>query len=212
MSGGLNQKFLNDPKGFLRSHIIEMSSHLLPGRNNAAVHLVDFNLVPVLPNAADGTSRCRLEAYNNVTLMPGGAHGAHSHPIRAFWLPYVANTYCETTLDNQAKFMFTDTLTGCSIGIGSGPNPKCSHINYQAGGGIDHNRVVQKYNKHFRFDADAHVIHKDDYYGPNDAYQRHTIVGIRGDEGWKFYMNSRGTGIGAGARLLHGLQKMHATG
>jgi hypothetical protein len=106
--------------------------------------------------------------------------------------------------------MFTATLTGCTIAVGSGNTPKVSHINHQANDAIDHPRILQKYNKHYMHDVLAQPIHQNDYWLPVTGYQAHTIVGIRRDQGWKFYMNSR-QGNGVSAQLLLGCRKIHQT-
>ena len=208
MSHGLNKAFMKDPKGFLGSHIIEMAWGYLPNRNNAQIFTEDFDLFPA-GNGADGTPRCRLESYTTNMLGVAKAHGATSHPIRAYWLPYEANKYCETTLGNAADYMFTATLTGCTIGVGSGANPKISHINHQEGADIDHPSIVNKYNKHYGGDLSARAIHQNDYW-LNVAGEAHTIVGIRRAQGWKFYLNSR-EGKSINARLLLGCRKIHQT-
>jgi hypothetical protein len=200
---------MNNPKVFMGSHIIEMAWGALPNRNNQQVFVADFDLVP-LGNAADGTPRCRLESYTQNAHGLPKAHGANSHRITAYWLPYEAQKYCETTLGNAANYMFTATLTGCTIAVGSGNTPKVSHINHQANDAIDHPRILQKYHKHYRFDVGARAIHKDDYWHNAAVDQAHTIVGIRRDHGWKFYMNSR-DGRGVNAQALQGCRKLHQT-
>ena len=209
MSHGLNKAFLNDPKGFMRSHTIEMAWGSLPTRNNQQIFISDFDLVPN-GNGADGTPRCRLESYILNALGIAKAHGPNSHPIHAYWLPYEANKYCETTLGNAADYMFTATLTGCTIGVGSGHTPKVSHINHQANAGMDHPSILKKYNKHYMHDVLARPIHQNDYWLQAPGYEAHTIVGIRRNQGWKFYLNSR-QGNGMGAQLLQGCRKIHQT-
>lgn len=208
MSQGLNKAFMNDPKGFMRSHIIEMAWGRLPNRGNQQIFVEDFDLVP-LGNGVDGTPRCRLESYTLDLYGHAKAHGATSHAIQAYWLPYEANKYCETTLGNAADYMFTATLTGCTIAVGSGSTPKVSHINHQANAVIDHPSILLKYNKHYMHDASARAIHQNDYWlhtaGDNEA---HTIVGVRRNQEWKFYLNSRQK---VGIQLLQGCRKIHQT-
>ena len=202
MSGGLNRQFLDDPKGFMRSHILEMSTHNLPGKNNAVPHVLNFNMKPLV-SPTFGPQRVAVEAHAN------DPHGVNSHPITAFWLPYVANSYCQTVLDhNQAEFMFTETLTGCTVGIGSGANPQVSHINYQTPTHVDHDRILQKFNRKYMFDVDAHAIHQADYWDPNPIIQRYTLVGIYSGGTWKFYMNGR-QNSGKHGIQLYGSRKFH---
>ena len=207
MSGGLNRSFISNPKSFMRGHIIEMSWGNLPAKDNAQVFLEDFDLV-ANGVGAGGTPRCRLESYTTSHLGLAKAHGPDSHPIRAYWLPYQANSHCETTLGNQAEFMFTATLTGCTLAVGSGMSPKVSHINYQLGGNIDAARVQQKYLKHYRFNVGARAINQNDYFINGVGAQAHTVVGICRENGWKFYLNSR-QGNGLGTALLQGSVKIH---
>jgi hypothetical protein len=209
MSHGLNKAFLNDPKGFMRSHVIEMIWGYLPNRDNQQIFIRDFDFVPI-GNGADGTPRCRLESYTRDQLGHAKAHGAASHPIHAYWLPYTANRYCETTLGNAANYMFTATLTGCTIAVGSGSTPKVSHINHQVNAGIDHPSILKKYHKHYMHDVFARAIHQDDYWlQVASGREFHTLVGIRHNQEWKFYLNSRESHWGV--RLLQGCRKMHRT-
>jgi hypothetical protein len=200
MAGGLNRQFINDPKGFLRGHIIEMAWGNLPGQNNAQVFLRDFDLT-LIGAGAQGV-RVRLTEFQNAGARPD------AHPIRAYWLPYAANAYCETTLGNQADFMFTVTLTGCTIGVGSGQTPKVSHINYQVNGLIDSQRIFREYNQNYRFDMGSVAVNQADYWIPGGGWQAHTVVGMRRNGDWKFYLNSRGGGQGANAVLVQGCQKV----
>jgi hypothetical protein len=59
-------------------------------------------------------------------------------------------------------------------------------------------------------DVLAQPIHQNDYWLNVAGYQAHTIVGIRRDQGWKFYMNSRQAN-GVSAQLLLGCRKIHQT-
>jgi hypothetical protein len=108
--------------------------------------------------------------------------------------------------------MFTATLTGCTIAVGSGDTPKVSHINHQIpNASIDHPSILKKYNIHYMHDVLAREIHQNDYWlQVASGRESHTIVGIRHDQEWKFYLNSRESNWG-GVRLLQGCRKMHQT-
>jgi len=122
----------------------------------------------------------------------------------AYYLAYRPNSTQSITLGDKADFFITDTMTGCSFGAMSGPNPKVAHLNYTQGGDpmamIDQVTTKGEMTKVFGGKPSVE-LNKTDYINAHGHNGNVTVVGVRRDGSWKFYYQRRNsTGSNALAR------------
>lgn len=210
MAGGANKQFTSNVRDFLTNNVLIVS---LGGQNDladryraGAALLVDLVKSPSMGglNAA-GKS---IPVYE--VLKANGPPSTHSHRFRAYYLPYRGNDIRTMRLDPadhgnaDADYFFTDSLNGCSFAAGPGAHPKVGHFNRTVGGvdgaPIDQATIDHDIGAEFAGGA-MHRIEKTDY--KNDAADYATVLGVRNNAGWNFWVQIRSvTGMTTGKNWL----------
>lgn len=217
MSSGANKKFLELRERFLERNVIVLANpQSLMGTTVAAVvgkpEVYDFDLqessdAKFVDDHGAKVKTYRLQLMAARKGMKGGVladpkTSDKTRHIEAYYLPWDNDRHYETQLGDDADFMFTPTLDGCSFVVGSGASPKVSHLNYQgANGRIDQARIDTKIGKVFAGETaqDLATLKLDDY-SPNSHAEKMagkttelTVVGFRDPVagGWRFYYQKR---------------------
>lgn len=217
MSSGANKKFLELRERFLEQNVIVLANpQSLMGTAVAAVvgkpDVYDFDLQESADAKFVDAHGAKVKTYRLQLMaarkgLKGGVlvdpkTSAKTRHIEAYYLPWDNNRHYETQLGDDADFMFTPTLDGCSFVVGSGASPKVSHLNYQgANGRIDQARMDANIAKAFADagDQDLTTLKLDDY-SPNSHAEKMagkttelTVVGFRDPVGgtWRFYYQKR---------------------
>ncbi|WP_338846940.1 hypothetical protein V8J88_24635 [Massilia sp. W12] len=173
-----NTEFLRDPVGFLGSKAIAFSS----------------------VGAQSGLNRWVLEAEGDIPpIMLRIAKESDKDTFPAYYLPYQTNSSCQIQLGDQASFMFTPPLTGCTFVIDKKWfTPMVAHYNYQTEkGDIDQDQINQNVRSDFGpatsgkifVSANYYPVTKSDYVPEDEDAQNHRlyVVGVRGKTGWTMY-------------------------
>ena len=120
-----NGDFSRDPLGFLASNLV-----LMPVTFNGDLQdgIKKFNLLhqPTVIAKRLGTM---IPVY---FLFPS----ATDTGIRAYWLPYRGDKVFGTTVGKFAKFMFTATMDGCSLGVGHDVGDGTRFVSHANAGGL----------------------------------------------------------------------------
>jgi hypothetical protein len=230
MSQGANKKFLAQRERFLRENVIIVKNpqQHIAVTEGALDGVHEFDLVenPAL-NFRDATGRpvksysLQLFATRKGLDLALGALGAgfkdsdkgfNTHVIKAYYLAWDNDRHYETQLGDQADFMFTPTLDGCSFVVGSGRNPKVSHLNYQnASQRIDQREIKRRIQTEAFNDADYEslTVLKQKHYNPNSHAEKTagkttelTVAGFRDKQSgtWRFFYQKRTREAVDGAR------------
>jgi hypothetical protein len=100
------QEFCNDPKAFMETHVVYV---IVPKETEGTVDVTiderPNSIVTNNPNA--GVFRLRLARKTDPVSIP------------AYFCPYEQNDIKGTMLGNRALWMFTPTMDGCTLGVGS---------------------------------------------------------------------------------------------
>lgn len=95
-------------------------------------------------------------------------------------------------LRGQGGTIYPDTMTGCSIGALSGSTPKVAHLNYTLGGNpesaIDQVKIGGEMTKVFGRAPDVQ-LNKADYINAKGQNGNVTVVGVRKNNNWHFFIN-----------------------
>jgi hypothetical protein len=132
-----------------------------------------------------------------------------AHPIRAYWVPWSANSAWSVQLGNQADYFFTATMDGCSLAISSGASPIVTHGNYRNlhdQGKVSVARTLAEMRNHhgttLNSDVDKTLL-KTDYAATHQEKTSGTnylvtVVGFRDTvrNTWSFYWQRRKMLIG----------------
>jgi hypothetical protein len=234
MSDGANKKFISGREKFLRENMIIIKNpqqylalQKVDLKRPPGPLVLDFDLVHDPNTKYADTHGANVKVYTlalmeirkgylladddegvlTATRIDAGV-GKNTHAIRAYYLPWDNNRHYESQLGNAADFMFTPTLDGCSFVIGSGPNPRVSHLNYQdaATGRIDKAKIKTKITKVFGADPVAPTVLKLKNYSPNSHAEKLagkttmlTVVGFRNPttNSWSFCYQRRTNEMGA---------------
>jgi hypothetical protein len=221
MTAGANKKFLEQREQFLTQNLIviqnpqqylsqkadltDLKPLVFDLEHDPNSKFLDKNGVPVK------TYLLRLMeirkgytfADNDEGIMTSQANkpriGKYTHGILAYYLPWDNNRYYEAQLEDDADFMFTPTLDGCSFVIGSGKSPKVAHLNFQTNEGrVDQEKMNREIAKKFAEDQPTTLKLAD--YSPNSHEEKLkgkttnlTVVGFRdrGTKTWSFYYQKR---------------------
>lgn len=115
-----------------------------------------------------------------------------------YYLPYVQNQTRSMRLADKGSLFFTDTIDGCTFAAGPGGAPVVSHLNYTeendegvraVGGKIDQGKIDSELNKLYGAQKIAALKKAD--YRKSDAIPNVTVLGVRGDGGWRFVYQRR---------------------
>jgi hypothetical protein len=141
------QDFVADPLGFMADNIIvpnwSSSEH---DPSTQQVETMTFVTKP----PAQGVGRKMGRDLGLYWLVPTGMiphlHGVtpDGNTFNAYFCPYRDNSTLGTTISNGADFMFTATMDGCSLGVGS-PAQDGSRLVYHSnlgGRGDDQNLIL----------------------------------------------------------------------
>jgi len=124
MAMSLQDDFFDDPSAFLNTHVVVQNFPSDPAGFNEG-DLFYFT-VHESPNAKvankTGAKVCWM-AQSTKKAPPA---------LKAYWCPYAQNDMRHTMLGNLARYVFTPTMDGCSLGIGSyngNGGRRVTHIN-----------------------------------------------------------------------------------
>lgn len=208
---GQNKNYMSQKNGYLVNTVIQFDvtrTDIDTGqryrRDNIFSHneIAPFDLCPItattsvnLSNTALKTVRLRrFESRAAEGQTTSKAAGLFSKRINAYYLPFKAGEGHTITLGTRADYFFTPTLNGCSLIIGTGNNPRVSHINLQR----------QKMIHQGDIDTMAIFLHGTNIYATvkKSAYNPRTtrpakndlsnyqaiVVGFRVNRQWDFYI------------------------
>jgi hypothetical protein len=190
MSGGENKKFMKMKSAYLDSTLILWrESQALKTKG-----IYEFDLQRVSAAIADEGGK----KVQGCELIPMSARSKgdskHSHPIRAYYLPYQPDQAFHHRLVDDVDYCFTPTLNGCTFVVGSGKTPLISHYNYVDDPKAENPKIDQtKIDEHIdqRYKHGVATIKREDYKdGPALDY-RVTVVGFREADGWHFHYQRR---------------------
>jgi hypothetical protein len=163
-----------------------------------------------------GTKTRDGKTKNNVVVFKTPTF---AHPIRAYWVPWSANSAWSVQLGDQADYFFTATMDGCSLAISSGANPIVTHGNYrnvQDPTKVSVVRTLAEMTNHHNTTLGSDVgrtLLKSDYaatHAEKTAGTNYlvTVVGFRDTvrNSWRFYYQRRkmliGVHGGAATRMV----------
>ena len=209
MSGGANKSFLADPEAFLQNNVIMVSEGLLAV--GAGAHVV--NLLLQTADEVVTQHGVGLPVYKPALATAGSpwrSTSGSSHQFSAFYLPWQPDRHFVIDLNNQANYLFTPGLTGCTfaaISAAGGANPQVGHFNYLRPGTdqVSRGRTRQHVTNVFGAPRPDAYLKKSMYPTPADAAQRYVfIVGFRtGGQNWRFlaqYLDYVGLAVNGGGR------------
>jgi len=224
MSGGANQSFLQQRERFLAKNVIILANPQawLSGANAVAQEpgkpgVYDFDLVhDPTPKFVDDQGKAlktyKLQLMATRKGVTGGVladpkAGGRTRHVLAYYLPWDNNRHYETQLGDDADFMFTPTLDGCSFVVGSGASPKVAHLNYQGSDGrIDQTRIDTEIGNVFPSTVPDKSLKLADY-SPNSHAEKMagkttelTVIGFRDPvtKTWRFFYQKRNRAVVAG--------------
>lgn len=186
MSGGQNKKFIKQKEKYLDNHFIVIDAGNFT--TGLAKGIYDFDLKEDKNNSMQSSTGKRIKV---VTLRAmdkrGSSVGKRTNIIHAYYLPYAKNTGFSHRLVEDVDFCFTDTMNGCTFGVGSGANPLISHYNFvnEETQLIDQARIDRHINR--RYIHGVSKLTKADYKHGGGMDQRVTMIGIRSNKVWSFY-------------------------
>ncbi|MYM88559.1 hypothetical protein GTP91_15425 [Rugamonas sp. FT82W] len=199
---GHNKAFMADPYRFLLHHPLriqartDQNSPLAQINAQASPPVFDFDLRP-------SGDRC-------MELIPFSAHTKTNffgtqRPIRAYWLDYQPERICTISGDmKQADYLFTPMLSGCYVG--GGPTGMV-HI-----AGDFYNEALRRFVPpvHQRDNASMRLRAMENLNGSltiafdsnqNTSAAEMTLVGVRSNTGWMFYVQGHTAFSGNAATL-----------
>jgi hypothetical protein len=226
MSGGANQSFLELREQFLAQNILIVTNPQawLTGANAVAPEATspdvwDFDLVhdPGSKFVDDQGKAVKTYKVQLMATRKGVTAGVLADPktgkrtrhVHAYYLRWDNNRHYQTQLGDDADFMFTPTLDGCSFVIGSGPSPMVAHLNYQGGDGrIDQGRIDTEIGNLYPGPGPQTQLKLADY-SPNSHAEKLTgkttelsVVGFRDPVArtWRFFYQKRNRAVVDGRR------------
>jgi hypothetical protein len=114
----LFERFRADPEAFAMSHVFKIRDF---GGRRVDANLVEMVLDPLGdPHTARGL---RQEDIPVVSVRERRDSDPAVAAFLAYWLPYLPDSTQSLVLGDAADFMFTVTMSGCSLGFGM-PNPE----------------------------------------------------------------------------------------
>jgi hypothetical protein len=221
MSSGANKKFISQREQFLRENVVIVRN---PQQHIATIGgaldgIHEFDLIENTSLDFKDATGNPVKAYTlqlfatrkglDITVGVGSSgfkdpgKGLHTHVIKAYYLAWDNGRHYETQLGDKADFMFTPTLDGCSFVVGSGANPKVSHLNYQnASQRIDQQEIKRRIQTE-AFPTENYqslTVLKQKHYNPNSDAEKLagkntelTVAGFRNPKSntWRFYYQKR---------------------
>lgn len=177
MSGGANRRFRNDPLNFIRNYpLLPLSLESKIGTGDAGV--VDVNIEP---------------RENFYVVTPVKSSSILSNNFPAYYLRYKDLFEKRTTLAKEADYFFTESLSGCTVSCGTGPNPLVIHYNFKDSttGAIDQPRINSDITASYGIKPHG-VVRQSDYTNPGSPIGVNngaTVVGVRDRKtgNWAFY-------------------------
>jgi hypothetical protein len=178
MSGGANRRFRNDPVNFIRNYpLLPSTLESKIGENVAGVVQVNIALQETL----------------YIVTPVSNSPSKNSNNFPAYFLKYKDTFETRTTLGKDADYFFTDSLSGCTVSCGTGPNPLVIHYNLKdpTTGNIDQPRINSDILASFGTNPHG-VVRKSDYLKPGSPIgvdNGATVVGVRDRKtgNWAFY-------------------------
>ncbi len=121
----VSERFVLDPEAFMKDNIVLQ-----------CVHNDTEGLIDVVVKEGGGHAKIHNRQGGKVCIMM--QKGKSDLPsLRTYFCPYNQNELKSTTLGNDALFMFTPTMDGCTLGIGSDAGngvQRVTHANCARGG------------------------------------------------------------------------------
>jgi hypothetical protein len=184
--------FWLSPSEFLKKNLFYMR-----GNGKSVAGLYNFKFEDATQEYG---ARCRHKTEHwwqrdsdvRVWFVSADAEGGEKAPV--FWLPYKENGICKAAIDQDAPFLFTASLTGCTFGsvmYNNGMVEVC-HANFQtAEGTLDETRMSQETcwcQKRLEQKKYREKIYGSAVKDVNrQASMGATVVGVKGKNNWTFY-------------------------
>ncbi len=115
MSKQATELLKSDPERFLRSYVLVPDLRAVV----MGVGLFDLTLMPGVGGRPAYALRLRGQGGTEIEGV-----------IKAHYLPWQPNGINTLVLNDEARMFFTPSLTGCTLVIESGRNPRVSHVNF----------------------------------------------------------------------------------
>lgn len=179
--------FLADPWDFLKKHIVVMG---MEGYGAAGLKWFKLERYPRTSAYAVSTI---FDIHSDVFILKGHLGGPTAGYFQAYWCPYEREETKFAVVGTAANFVFTATITGCSIGLGhetANGDKLVIHSNH--GSTPQHGMTVAQTQEADIRALGGQTIHK--VFGPssyrvdssgNGRYTG-TVVGFRGTGHWEF--------------------------
>ncbi|MBB5018269.1 hypothetical protein HNQ59_001557 [Chitinivorax tropicus] len=207
------QAFCDNPKAFMESHIVMVGI-----AENEMSTLFDISVIDLTTEEGykvmnkPGGRVFGLYKVNNVATST-------SPRISAYWCPFTKNRLKDVTLGNEAKYVFTQPMNGCTFGIGTYAGngvQRVAHVNCANAGnavgdlGIDMARQQQqKLQRNLLISdlgRDVQLIEPTSYRiafdSPNQSFEATTFGQHTLSQPWTFFTH-RYCKIGA-KTFIHG--------
>lgn len=200
----VNAQFTANPMAFLQNNAVRVKitdSWFVPRNMTCTLRL-------------SSSDTCSKQTGQGIAIYDLVEARAERDAFKAYYLPYSPGNSFQMQVGDQADFMFTAPMTGCSFAVGGGATPKVSHLNYQrAEGGImriDQDRIDQEIDAMFVGDT-VRVLSKDQYKLGTDSFGGEgteiMTFGLRRAGMWRFFYHK--LQIDPGATNLNTWQLVH---
>lgn len=185
------QKFITDPVTFMQSNLLLVD---VPGRVN--VRGVFYFRITLSTKHACKTATGKGIPVYEARLADYTAQSDQT--VQAYWLPYAPGNTYSLILGNEADFVFTPTMNGCTFAVSgsNAPRAMATHLNYQkhtddGSMKIDQAKIDDRVDAIYGTTNTA-VIRKADYISDGGG-QELTTFGWRSPatDNWKFYTQQR---------------------
>ena len=184
-----SEKFVANPVKFCEDHVIIVRHGGPPGR--FSFKLTKAAVATAKTWYGKGVTVCDLNKVDD------GAGDS----FEAYWLPYNNNAQYQIELEDDADYMFTPTMDGCTFAVGGrdGGAVSVAHLNYQTRVDdpsmvgstkfvIDQPKIETELSAIYD-DGTVYVLRKGDYKS-KEGHQI-TTYGVRNAKGWSFYYQKR---------------------
>lgn len=191
----LSEFFLN-PRGFLKTNLLVMNTSADSVCGSQTPVLGNFTIEPDLryDNVKRKSKYFWKDAHDVDVLKVGWKGGTGNGTVPGIWLPYEANKSCVATLPNDAPFMFTAPMSGCSFALSTFKNgsARVAHVNFQTDDGhIDTTKMktnTSGFSKTVNRDAYRNKVRGKPVAPEREAGLMMTVIGANDrKKGWKFY-------------------------
>ena len=166
------------PSGMLNQEAEGRPSVFKTGTNDEGAHVIPIQLQRKagVECRRQGTPLACLEIAPNPSPFS----------TLAYYLPWRPNSTLSMVLGDKADFFITDTMNGCTFGVGHGGNPRVAHVNYntfnefeerEEGRPIDTPFMDREVARVTGRRGQMGVLRKADY--TTDNFPNVTVIGVR---------------------------------